>query len=109
MRQISKIEHEWDGHLETFSRTQVIENSSQYFSLRTDVLQKTVVGAPVPFYHPKNNFEYEQMTSNPAFTERNTQKANAYLLHYILVRSKNLWSRITLYRACTYVFGLSTL
>ena len=23
---------------------------------------------------------YEQMTSNPAFTERNIQKANAYLL-----------------------------
>ena len=24
---------------------------------------------------------YEQMTSNPAFTERNIQKANAYLLY----------------------------
>ena len=51
---------------------------------------------------------YEQMTSNPAFTERNIQKANAYLLDS-RVRSKNLWSRITLCRACTYVFGLSTL
>ena len=108
MRQISKIVLEWDGHLETFSRTQVIENSSQYFLLRKDVLQKTVVGAPAPLQYPKNNFAYEQMTSNPAFTEGNTQKANAYLLHYILVRNKNLWSRVTLYRACTYVFGLST-
>ena len=50
---------------------------------------------------------YEQVTSNPAFTERNIQEAT--LISYILVRSKNLWSRITLYRTCTYVFGLSTL
>ena len=81
------------------------------------------------------------MASNPAFTKRNIQNANAYLLT-ILVRSLTLWSRITLYRAtwlvlkvlfypslslapygqigenpvnevvyraCTYVFGLSTL
>ena len=51
-----------------------------------------------------DNFEYAQMTSNPAFTERNIQKANAYLLHHILVQSKNLSSGITLYRACTYVY-----
>ena len=38
---------------------------------------------------------YEQMASNPAFTKRNMQKANAYL-----VRSKNFWSRNTLYRPC---------
>ena len=50
---------------------------------------------------------YEQMTSNPAFTERNLQKSNAYLLESR--PSQNLWSRITLYRSCTYVFGLSTL
>ena len=36
-----------NGHLETLSRPQVIENSSQYFLLRTDVLQKTVVGCPL--------------------------------------------------------------
>ena len=50
---------------------------------------------------------YEQMTSNPAFTERNLQKSNAYLRESR--PEQNLWSRITLYRACTYVFGLSTL
>ena len=50
---------------------------------------------------------YEQMTSNPAFTERNIQKPNAYLLDSR--PEQNLWSRITLYGACTYVFGLSTL
>ena len=33
-------------HLEIFSRPQLIENSRQYSLLRTDVLQKTVVGCP---------------------------------------------------------------
>ena len=40
------IVHEWNGHLEIFSRPQVIENSRQYLLLRTDILQKTVVGCP---------------------------------------------------------------
>ena len=44
---------------------------------------------------------YEQMTSNPAFRERNLQKSNAYLLESRPYQ--NLWSRITLYRSCTYV------
>ena len=35
--------HEWNGHLEIFSRPQVIENSTQYLLLRTDILQKKVV------------------------------------------------------------------
>ena len=33
-----------NGHLEIFFRSQVIENSGQYLLLRTDVLQKTVLG-----------------------------------------------------------------
>ena len=37
------INHEND-HLEIFSRPQVIENSRQYLLLRTDILQKTLVG-----------------------------------------------------------------
>ena len=37
---------EWNGHLELFSPLQVIENSRQYLLLRTDILQKTVVGYP---------------------------------------------------------------
>ena len=41
--------HEWNGHLEIFSRPQVIENSRQYLLLRTDILQKTVVGCPLAF------------------------------------------------------------
>ena len=45
---------------------------------------------------------YEQITSNPASTERNIQKPNATLLD-------SRWSPITLYGACTSVFGLSTL
>ena len=36
---IKKIMHEWNGHLEIFSRAQAMENSRQYFLLRTDVSQ----------------------------------------------------------------------
>ena len=36
----------WNGHLEIFSRPQVIEKSRQYLPLRTDILQKSVVGCP---------------------------------------------------------------
>ena len=50
---------------------------------------------------------YKQMTSNPAFTQRNIQKTNVYLPDSR--PEQNLWSRITLYRACTYVFDLSAL
>ena len=38
------MSHEWNCHLEIFSRPQVIENSRQYLLLRTDILQETVVG-----------------------------------------------------------------
>ena len=41
-----KIVHEWNGHLENFS--QVKENSRQNLLLRTDILQKTVIGCPWP-------------------------------------------------------------
>ena len=37
---------EWNGHLEIFSLPQVIENCRQFLLLRTDILQKTVVGCP---------------------------------------------------------------
>ena len=51
---------------------------------------------------------YEQMTSNPAFTERNIQKANAYLL-YSRQEQKSLVTYHTLqsFNVRTYVFGLS--
>ena len=35
-----KTVYEWNGHLEIFSRPQVMENSRQYLLLRTDILQK---------------------------------------------------------------------
>ena len=38
--------NEWNGHLEMFSCPQLIEKSRQYLLLRTDILQKTVVGCP---------------------------------------------------------------
>ena len=46
MRYASKIVHEWNSHLEIFSRPQVIEKFRQYMLLPTDILQKTVVGFP---------------------------------------------------------------
>ena len=52
---------------------------------------------------------YEQMTSNPALTERNIQKANAYLLDSRPEQKSVVTYRTILYQACTYVFGLSTL
>ena len=42
----SKTVHEWNCHLEIFSRAQVIENSREHPLLRTDILQKTVVWCP---------------------------------------------------------------
>ena len=42
----SKTVHEWNDHVEIISSPQVIENSGQYLLLRTDILQKTVVGCP---------------------------------------------------------------
>ena len=44
MKLASKFVREWSGHLEIFGLPQVIENSRQYLLLRTDILQKTVVG-----------------------------------------------------------------
>ena len=38
------MSHEWNCHIEIFSRPQVIENSKQYLLLRTDILQETVLG-----------------------------------------------------------------
>ena len=46
LRWASKIVHEWNCHLEIFS--QVKENSRQNLLLRTDILQKTVVGCSWP-------------------------------------------------------------
>ena len=43
---MSKIVHEWNSHLENLSLPKLIENSKQYLLLRTDILQKTMVGFP---------------------------------------------------------------
>ena len=47
-RYVTKIENEWNGHLEIFSLPQAIEHSRQVLLLRTDILQKTVFGCPWP-------------------------------------------------------------
>ena len=38
--------HEWNGHLETCSLPQAIENSRKFLLLRTDILQKQSLGVP---------------------------------------------------------------
>ena len=43
---VSKIVHEWNGHLETCSLPEAIENSRKFLLLRTDILQKQSLGAP---------------------------------------------------------------
>ena len=40
-----KIAHEWNSHLKILNCSQAIENSRQHLLLRTDILQKTVVGS----------------------------------------------------------------
>ena len=49
IRQASKIVHEWNVNVGIFSYPQAKENSRQYLLLRTDILQKTVVGCPCRF------------------------------------------------------------
>ena len=46
IRSALKISHEWNGHLESFSPPQGIKSSMQNSRLRTDILEKTVVGCP---------------------------------------------------------------
>ena len=43
---LRKIVPEWNAYPESISRIQAIENSRQYLLLRTDILQKRVVGCP---------------------------------------------------------------
>ena len=47
--------HEWNGHVEIFSRPQVIEISRQYLLLQTDILQAKVVGCPCWFCMKQTN------------------------------------------------------
>ena len=50
-------------HLEIFSLPQAIENSRQFFRLRTDILQKTIVGCPWKLSgFEKHNFLYRLIT-----------------------------------------------
>ena len=46
MRKAWKLVHEWNVHLEMFSRPQAKENFRQYLLLRTDIIQKTVLRRP---------------------------------------------------------------
>ena len=43
MNSAFEIVHEWNNHLEIYSRTQVLESPWQYLLLRTDILLKTFV------------------------------------------------------------------
>ena len=56
IRRASKIVHEWNGHLEVFSRPQVIENSRQYSLLRSmRYFKGNSLGCPL-FSRFKTNF-----------------------------------------------------
>ena len=46
IRKASKTVHECNSHLGNISHPQVIENSSQYLLLQTDIVQKIVIGCP---------------------------------------------------------------
>ena len=37
----SKIEHEWNGHLEIFRLPLAIENSREFFLLQTDIIENS--------------------------------------------------------------------
>ena len=54
-----KIVHKWNGHLEIFSRPQVIED----FLLRTDISQKTVVGCPYLLIKPPHQLSLSRSDS----------------------------------------------
>ena len=56
--------HEWNGHVEIFSRPQVIEISRQYLLLRTDILQTKVVGCPCWFCMKQANQGRSQYEAN---------------------------------------------
>ena len=47
IRQASKIVHEKNGHLEIFSRSQVVENSRQCLLLHTDILTENSCRVPL--------------------------------------------------------------
>ena len=46
-----------------------------------------------------------QLTNTPSYREKYTKSQPLHCISYILVRSKTLWSRITLYRASTARLG----
>ena len=48
IREVSKIVHEWSGHLEIFSLPRALENYTQFLLLRTDIFRhrKQSFGAP---------------------------------------------------------------
>ena len=67
IRHVTKIVPEWNCHLEIFSLPQAIENSRQFVLLRTDILQKTVVGCPCRFLRVKMIDSYRSSFSRSSF------------------------------------------
>jgi len=70
------------SHLEIFSRPQVIENFRQYMLLRTDILQKTVVGCPWTI----------AQTVTHQFADENGKQPQLYLCSTRVVASDRAWS-----------------
>ena len=74
----SKIIREWSGRQEIFSRPHVIENSRQYLLLRTDILQKTVVGCPCTLAVFTLERDYSSETESIFKVRQNEGKTGEY-------------------------------
>ena len=79
----SKTVHEWNDHVEIISRPQVIENWGQYLLLRTDILQKTVVGKKIQIF----------LNSTTRFKQFSESKKAKLPVHKTKRTSLGTWTR----------------
>ena len=98
IREALKILHEWNSHLEILSRPQVMENSRQHLLLRTDILQKTVVGCPwvmlMSWIEVKCKSHEACKRLQNYVTERLNSKSCLFFyiligIHYLIITSKD--------------------
>ena len=84
-----EIVHEWNGHLEIFSRPQVIEN----FFLRTDISQKTVVGCPCLLIKPPHQLSLSRGDSvlNFDIKKRGSRLHSSLKQRQILAQKSKGW------------------
>ena len=80
MRKVSKIVHEWNGHLEIYSRLQAIQNYRQYLFLRTDlsVSQIMRLTARCP---TKTELEFTFLEQGIGCLRQNTKLPRSVFMH----------------------------